>query len=231
MLVTLAGCSEELQHDLDERAANEIVAVLALERVSARKVASGDTWVIEVPASQLSRGLAVLAELGLPRRETSYDTLVEASGGLVPSADEERRRATALVETGVEETLLSLSGVYDAHVHAVIPQAESRGLGREVTPTPRVSVVLIERSSNPAPPDDAIVAILMGAVDRLTPESVAIVRSTITLPVAPETSWESVGPFVVAAESAGPLRISMLALIGVGFLLALALVVSVLRRR
>jgi type III secretion protein J len=226
----LVGCTEQIQDDLNERSANEIVAVLALESVVARKVSSGEAWAIEVAASQVSRGLAVLTERGLPRRQTSYDVLIEASGGLVPSADEERRRSTALAEVGLEETLLALEGVYDAHVHAVIPQSEARGLSRDAPRTPRVSVVLIERSTRPAPPDEAIVAIVMGAVDGITPETIAIVRSMISLPDAPEAELEVVGPFVVASESAGLLKLSLLGLSALGMALASALIVSAVRR-
>lgn len=227
----LMGCSQQIHHNLDERSANEIVAVLAQDRVVARKVQTGDSWAIAVPGSQASRGLAVLSARGLPRRQTSYDELLEASGGLVPSADEERWRATAVAEAGIEETLLSLGGVYDAHVHAVIPQSEGRGLGREAPRPPRVSVVLIERSSRPAPPDDAVIAIIMGAVDGIAPESIAIVRSTVDLPEAPVAELVSVGPFAVAVESASSLKLVLVALSAVGMGLAFALILSVIRRR
>ena len=197
----------------------------------AEKVQTSDSWAIEVRSAQVSRGMAVLSERGLPRRETSYDELMEASRGLVPSADEERRRSTALIEAGVERTLLALDGVYDARVHAVIPQTEGRGLSRGEPLAPRVSVVVIERGSRPAPPDDAIVAIIMGAVEAITPDTIAIVRSTVNLPDASDATLETVGPFVVATESAQSLRVALLGLSAIGIFLAAGLIGSVLWRR
>lgn len=230
-LLFLAACSEQLHHDLDERVANEIVAVLASEGVVATKVRSGESWSVEVTRSQVARGLAVLSERGLPRRQTSYDELLEASGGLVPSSDEERRRSTALVETGLERTLLSLDGVYDARVHAVIPKPNGGGLSRQEPAPPRVSVVVLERAERPAPPNDALVAIIMGAVERVTPDTIAIVRSTVELPGAGEPSMVRVGPFVVAAESERPLQFTLLGLAALGAFLALGLAYSATRRR
>ena len=227
----LPSCAEQLHHDLDERSANEIVAVLAAEGVVGQKVPTSDSWAIEVPSAQVPRGLAVLSERGLPRRETSYDDLLQASGGLVPSADEERRRSTALIEAGLERTLLALDGVYDARVHAVIPQSEGRGLSRGEREPPRVSVVVIERQTRPAPPDDAVVAIIMGAVEGLTPDTIAIVRSTVDLPEAADATLETVGPFVVATESATQLKLALLGLVSLGILLSVGLIGSVFWRR
>jgi type III secretion protein J len=205
--------------------------VLALEGVVANKVRISDSWAVEVQSVQVSRGLAVLSERGLPRRVTNYDELMESLGGLVPSADEERHRSTALVEAGLERTLLALDGVYDARVHAVIPQRESRGLSREPPSPPRVSVVVTEGEARPAPSDHAIIAIVMGAVEGITPGTIAIVRSRVDLPEAPAATIETVGPFVVATESAKSLKATLLALAGVGILLAAGLIGAVLRGR
>ena len=197
----------------------------------ANKVRTGDEWAVEVAKAQVSRGLAVLSERGLPRRQTSYDELLEASGGLVPSSDEERRRSTALIEAGLERTLLSLDGVYDARVHAVIPQADARGLTRSDPAPPRVSAVVVERATRPAPPNDALIAIIMGAVEGVTPDTIAIVRTAVELPVADDSAMSRVGPFVVAAESARPLQLTLLAMAAVGSVLALALGYVATRRQ
>lgn len=227
----LSGCSVELQRALSERAANEAVVVLQAEGVAAsRRASAGETWDVRVPASQEARGLAVLTEYGLPRRETDVASLLENAGGLVPSDDVERARRSAVVEAGLAQTYLAMRGVHDAYVHAVLPRSRD-GLARGTVEPPRVAVVLVVRAAGDGPPDDAVQAIAMGAVEGLSASDVAVVRSVVRLPELSATTLVQVGPFAVSAASAPTLRLVLGALSGALVLMSLLLLAAVARRR
>lgn len=229
--VALAGCRASVHSGLSERSANEIVVVLRGEGVLASKAAAAGGWAVEVPKSQADRALELIVAAGLPRRETQYAALLAESGGLVPSAENERARRAALIEAGLEETLLALDGVYEAFVHAVVP-APPAGFGatRDAPEAPRVAIVVVEQGAG-APPDEAIAAIAVGAVEGLSPERVAIVRSRVALPSPSSLELVPLGPFVVAAESAAGLRRTLVVMAGLVGLLGVGLAASVLWRR
>lgn len=224
----LASCSVDVATGLGERDANEILVVLEAAGIPATRV-DGDGWEVTVPRSQERRALQVLVSRSLPRRPTHYEELLSEGGGVVPSPEAERTRRTALVEESLERTLLSLAGVYDAHVHAVLP-GEDSSIGRREPPAPaRMSIVVVELDET-APPDDAVRAIAAGAVDGLEPARIVVVRSRVDLPAPADTSLVAVGPVAVAAESAVLVR--AIAGVGAGLVIALAaaVVVLVLRR-
>ncbi|MCB9506784.1 MAG: hypothetical protein H6698_02600 [Myxococcales bacterium] len=202
-LVLGAGCTEVVAHDLDERAANEVVVSLTVGGLAASKaVGEGETWSVVVPRTQAQRGLAVLAASGLPRPSVGPAS-VDEGGALVPSADEERARRLRRAESAVRETLLAFDATYDAHVH--ISQTSPRRQGD--TPETQVAVVLLERTDAGSVPDDAIRAIVGGAIEGVDPAAVAIVRGPVALPAAgAPAALVAVGPLAVAAESAGLLR-------------------------
>ncbi len=232
LLLGLSGCSEALQRDLEERAANEVVVVLSAEGVAARKVqGTGDGWSVTVPRSQVGRGLAVLTDYGLPRRESDYAALLGESGGLVPSEADERARRAALVEASLAGTLLALDGVFDARVHAVLP-TPTRALGSTAAvASPRMSIVLVTRSESGGPPDDAVRAIAMGAVEGLSSGDISIIRSVVRLPELSEVEVVQFGPYAVTSGSLAGLRAVIGGLAGALMVLSAVLIGLVVRRR
>lgn len=226
-----SACSVELQRDLSERAANEAVVVLQAEGVAAsRRASAARTWNVLVPASQEARGLAVLTEYGLPRRETDVASLLEAAGGLVPSDDIERARRSAVIEAGLAQTYLAMRGVHDAYVHAVLPRGRD-GLARGAVEPPRVAVVLVVRAEGDGPPDDAVQAIAMGAVEGLSAGDVAVVRSVVRLPELAEATLVQVGPLAVSSASASTLRLVLGGMSAALLMVSGILLVTVVRRR
>ena len=126
-------------------------------------------------------------------------------GGLVPSPDDERRRRAHTVARALEATLLGLEGVYDARVHVVFP-APARTVAGGAPPAPQASVVLVERAGGTKLPDEAVSALVLGAVEGLTPDGVSVLRDEVSLPPLDEAAWVQVGPFAVAADAAWKLR-------------------------
>lgn len=220
----LAGCSTVAHHDLEERTANEVVVVLAHHDVVARKrPASDGRWDVVVPSTQLQRSLSVLASRGLPRREADLDAMLSEGGGLVPSAEDERARRLRALESDLEATFLAMDGIVDARVHAVVPAAPDGDVRSGA------SVLLVYRVGASPPGDEAVRAIVGGAIDGVAMDAVAIVRSETVVRQPDGVRLVAVGPFAVAESSSGLLRVVLAGLSGVVVLLATTLIL-LLRR-
>lgn len=199
LFLVLSACHADVHHDLDERAANDVVVALGEYGVVAEKVRGGDGWTIRVRSTQQADALRVLAGLGLPR--VVPPELPESGGGLVPSDNEERARRAAQAEQRLAATLSALDGVRDADVHVTLPVVRDRLGGRETVVEARASVVLVHRADQQPPGDDVVRAIATGAVEGLAPDQVAVIRSSVEVPPPRATALEAWGPFVVASSS------------------------------
>ena len=226
-----SGCSSPVHHDLDERAANDMVVALGQYGVLADKAPGGDGWTVRVPSAQRQEALSVLAGLGLPR--VSVDAQPDAPSGLVPSESEERTRRAGHLEARLSSTLSALDGVREAHVHVTLPVAAER-LGARAIGTPaRASVVLLHRADQVPPSDDAVRAVLMGAVDDLHSENIAVVRSAVAVLAPRPTAMAAWGPLAVSVSSVAVLNRLAIAgsvLLGMLSLLVMGLSVRMLRR-
>ena len=142
-LVLLAACSQqELYGQLNERQANEMVAVLRNAGLAAEKSPSrdGKAYVVSTNAHDFSRAVEVLHAGGFPR--DSFDTLgqVFKKEGFVSSPTEERARFTHALSQELSNTLSNIDGVVQARVHASVP--DKNPLADK--PTPATASVFIK---------------------------------------------------------------------------------------
>jgi type III secretion protein J len=96
-LALASGCSIELEHGLDERQANEVVATLDRAGISADKAAdeTPGAFKVVVPRAEAAQAFLVLDARGLPRRSSKAVGEAFAKEGLLPSATAERARLSA----------------------------------------------------------------------------------------------------------------------------------------
>jgi type III secretion protein J len=130
----VAACQATLYSNLSEADANEMVAVLMSNGISAEKSArSKDGFSVNVPESNMLRALTVLREAGYPR--ASHDSVgrVFQKTGIMSSPFEERVRYIYALSEDVARTLAYIDGVVTARVHIVMPEAPQ--LGRPVKPS------------------------------------------------------------------------------------------------
>ncbi len=206
----LSACTTPAHHDLDERSATELAVVLGAAGIPAsRRANDSGTWDVHVARTQIDRALAVLASQGLPRQAIARADL--GSSGLVASADDNLARRAQAIATDLERTLVTLDGVVDAFVHVVLAAPATRFSQNAPDPT-RASVVLRHRADRPAPEEQAVRAIVQGAVEGIAWDDISVVWNAVTLPQAPDFSLAQVGPFVVSADSAPALRATLTAL-------------------
>ena len=243
--LVLAGCKVELNRDLSEREANEIVALLLragvpAERGQATVAAAGAgnaarSSTVRIPEARFADAVEILRAAGLPRQQFSTMGEVFRGEGLVASPTEERARYVWAMGQELSRTVSEIDGVLSARVHLVLP--ENDPLRREVTPSS--ASVFIRHAP------EATVAGLVPQIKELVANALpglAYDRVAVTLvaaappPVLREgamqpASVEQVFGMWVHAESAGVLRL----LIGGGVVVALLLVGLVgwmlLRRR
>jgi type III secretion protein J len=132
-LCILAGCQTEIYSNVSEREANEMLAVLLAQNISASKVAIGDgTFSLTVEETELKQALTFLDNKGLPRVGRETIGQVFSGGGIVSSPFEERVRYIYALGEDVAQTLQEIDGVLVARVHIVMP--EEAALGQDAKP-------------------------------------------------------------------------------------------------
>ncbi|CAM3212605.1 type III secretion inner membrane ring lipoprotein SctJ [Pseudomonas plecoglossicida] len=134
VLLLLVGCRVELYQGLSQKEANEMLALLATEGISASKETdkSGKTKVI-VDDAKIARAIEVLKREGLPREAYSSLKDVFPKDSLISSPLEERARLNYAKAQELSKTLSEIDGVLTARVHVVLPE-EREGLGKKTSP-------------------------------------------------------------------------------------------------
>ncbi len=236
--IALFGCDAELQHDLTEAEANEIVVLLGDQGVAASKTrdgGDGEGWMVEVPSPDRARAWRAMQQAGLPRRAPPGFNDLYPRAGLLPSPDEERVLLQAATAGELERSLMRLDGVLDARVHLVMP-ARPRLSPPGATPdAPRASVLLRMAHGARAEPlaPDRVAALVAGAVDHLQADRVEVlIESTRpAAPTPPQETWAALGPLRVAPDSLGLLRGILAAAALLVLLTAAALTLTLVKLR
>lgn len=226
----LAGCTSRVAGGLDEIRANETMTWLEDHGIAASKSlesGSGEArFAVEVPRSDLGEALSLLHASGLPRQDDPGIAETYAESSLVPSSSEERARHEAAIAGELARTLERIDGVVDARVHLAVPERDPLAL--EGAPAQARASVLLTTRGRVAASDDAIAALVAGAVDELSPGAVSVV----TVPargIARTPRLARLGPFRVAPSSVRPLA-SLLG-VSLGIHVAMAALYLVFARR
>ncbi|MFW5968086.1 MAG: hypothetical protein ACOCV2_11240 [Persicimonas sp.] len=236
----LVGCSESIYHGLDEKEANEMIVALeqqGLEASKERDPSSEDAWKLVVPSATRVEAWHVLQAEGLPRPESSGFDEHYPTGGLVPTADEERILLQYSTAQELRDNLLAIDGVVDARVNLVLPEKPQLHLEETVVEPPRASVLVKYNGRSEEPPidEEAVRKLVAGGVEGLDSEEVDIVLTRASSAGDPleETELATVGPVSVAPESKGIFQVMVvgMSLCIVGLSAGLVYLVFRLRRR
>jgi len=216
LALLLGGCSTDLLHGLDERAANEVVAALNEAGLNADK-ASDDrarAFKVVVPRAEQARAVRALEGSGLPRPAGQGVAQAFPDPGLLPSPAVERARLCAALAVDAERALEAIPGVAAARVRLTLPApAPLRGDAGDRGS----AAVLLRVRGTPALPEGEIRRLVVAAAPGLVAEDVQL--SVVTeppLPAAPSPSLIHLGPLWL-----GPRHVALL-------LLALALALAAL---
>ena len=226
----LAACQVELHRGLNEREANEIVAVLLRGGIAASRVPDGaNALAVRVPDSRFADAVDALRAHGLPRPRFASMGEVFPSGGLVASPVQERARMVHALNQELSRTISEVDGVVSARVHVVLPEPDP--LRRE--PGPASASVLVRHEAE-APVGALVPHIKMrvsNGVANLSYDRVSVALVAVPPPPAPvPPAFVSVAGLRVEPASAEALRLVLVAAAGL-LLGMLALGAALLWRR
>lgn len=233
LAVALLGCEAAVESGLEEAEANAIVVALHEVQIGARKEpdpGGEERYRVLVPTDDVGAALERMREEGLPRPQTAGFDEMFGEGGLVPTATEEQARYVAALGGELSSSIEAMEGVLDARVHVALPDRRHIALDEE-PPRPRASVLIRHRGTRPAFSDDAVQALVAGAVQDMAPADVAVVGVPVEMrePSRGER-LVSVGPITVTRGSATSLKAILAGALALHVVLA-ALLVWVMRRR
>lgn len=143
--LVLAGCKSDLYTKLQEREANEMLALLLNNNIEASRVAAKDgTSTIQVEEKQIAAAIDLLKAEGLPRQNFKNLGEVFKGSGLIASPTEERARYVYALSEELSRTISDIDGVLSARIHVVLPKND---LLRQDT-TPSSASVFIRHDSH-----------------------------------------------------------------------------------
>lgn len=123
-LLLLAGCSQsELYGGLEEREANEMLAVVESAGIDASKSSKdGETWTLKASSEDFPQAVAVLSRAGYPKDDFASLGDIFKKEGFVSSPLEERARLVYGLQEELSHTISSIDGVVQARVHLAVPE-------------------------------------------------------------------------------------------------------------
>lgn len=131
----LTGCQSRriIVNGLDEKDANEILVFLSNKGIDANKVqaeaASGGAakailWNISVDEMQANEAMALLNQVGLPRRSSQSLLSLFSNVGLVPTGMQDKIRFQEGLAEQIASTIRKIDGVLDAEVRISFPEED-----------------------------------------------------------------------------------------------------------
>ncbi len=131
-LLTSCESKSVIVNSLDEKEANEILVYLSSKGINASKVqapaetggSKGLLWNISVDSNQSNEAMALLNQVGLPRRRGQNLLGIFANVGLVPSGMQEKIRYQAGLAEQIASTIRKIDGVLDADVQISFPDED-----------------------------------------------------------------------------------------------------------
>ena len=212
----LWGCSQvaNLQTNLGDADANEIVALLKRYGIDARKVTTKEGITLTVAETDVPQATDVMRAAGLPKRALSNLGTAFKKEGMISTPMEERVRYIHALSEELEFTLQQFDHVVSARVHVVLP--ERIAPGEPIQPS---SAAVFIKYHEPFDEDmniPRITNLIASSIPGLSGEEgrakVSVVLAPASAPPA-AIAWENIGSFKVQSTSANSLKWTLIALI------------------
>lgn len=119
LCLLVVGCARsELLQGLEERQANEVIAVLLNHNIDAKKTSKGKAgFVVGVEERDLAEAINIVQMNGLPSMPRTQVATLFPPDSMVSTPLAERARLLSAIEQRLEESLATLEGVHSARVH------------------------------------------------------------------------------------------------------------------
>jgi type III secretion protein J len=119
----VSACKVDLYTELDQRQANEMVALLAHHGIAAdRTIGKGDLVSVAVDETRFAEAITILDDNGLPKQKFASLGEVFKKDGLVSSPVQERAQMIYALSQELSRTISDIDGVVSARVHLVLPE-------------------------------------------------------------------------------------------------------------
>jgi len=231
----VAGCDEQIVHDLSEADANRVMSRLHAADVGATKVQQSDgRWAVSVGKDSIVPALSLLeSNRVLISRPTGV-----AKSGIVPSREEQWFRYERAMAQSIEESLGALGGVLEARVHLNLPETDPLfGTRKEVVGSGSVLLLTDARYSA----ESGEVAALVAGAAGIPVGQVTVLKSVVSSPPATRPSEagrasdaqgeERAGQVMRYVPAGGPLALSVPVSLGVVACAGVAGIVALVWRR
>jgi type III secretion protein J len=121
----LSACKVELYSKLEERDANEMVALLLQHGIPAsRTVANDNTFAVTIDEASFADAVEILKENGYPRQNFASMNDIFPGDKLILSPVEEHARLIYGLSQELSRTISQIDGVVSARVHLVLPVSD-----------------------------------------------------------------------------------------------------------
>lgn len=181
LLLALVGCKADLYTKVQEREANEMLAVLLKNGVDALRVAAKDgTITIQVEQTQIASAIDLLNGEGLPRHAFKSLGEVFSAAGLIASPIEERARYVYALSEELSRTISEIDGVLSARVHVVLPKNDL--LRRDTTPSSASVFIRHDSRANLSILLPQIKMLVANSIEGLSYDKVAVVFVSVERP-------------------------------------------------
>ena len=206
-LLACVGCNEVVLHaDLQEKEANEMMALLLDAGISAAKAPGTESrWQLTVSQAEFAKAVGELRKHGYPKDR--YENIGELfkKSGLVSSPTEERIRLMHGLSQELSDTISQIDGVLTARVHIALPSANPYG---EVKQAASASVFIKHRpNANLATMLPQITKLVASSIEGLKYDDVSTILSVSDEPgpdmktAVPKAETVAVAGLKMAPES------------------------------
>lgn len=198
-----------MANDLDEAAANKVVAALGRNGVAADKQRDTENegrFSVDVGRGDASFALSVMAREELPPHPDPGLSETLSHGTFIPSRADEQAKLLVGTAGELQRSLLSVDRVISARVHLAVPRGDALDSDAPLG-SPSASV-LLKHGGTVAPLSPLeIQELVAGAVPGLAPASVTVVTKAVPEPVdRTGTELVRLGPLTTTRSSLPYLR-------------------------
>lgn len=209
-LLLVSGCKVELYSNLNEKEANEMLAILLRQGIDSDKIEGKEmTWGLTVDKSDMAKAVGILQESGYPKDRFESIGNIFKKEGLVSSPLEERVRFIYALSQELSSTLSKIDGVLVARTQIVLP--ENDPLSDTLLPSSASVFIKHQPGFDLESAIPKIKKLVINSIEGLTYEKVTVVLFPAheSARISNKTGYQNVMGIRVAPESVGSLRIFM----------------------
>ncbi|KAF3999603.1 EscJ/YscJ/HrcJ family type III secretion inner membrane ring protein [Glaciimonas immobilis] len=176
--IVLAGCKQEnLLQSLEQKQANEVVAILHRNNIDGQKQNNGKSgFSVDVQKADFAAAVDILKAYDLPSRNVIEVADMFPIDSLVASPRAEKARLYSAIEQRLEQSLNTISGVVTARVH-VSYDLDGAERGKKNRPIHLSSLITYEEAVDSQALVNSVKRFLKNSFDEVDYDNISVVLS------------------------------------------------------